>query len=384
MSLYELTPTAFTAVKRVSFAEQSIKERGDLQRLLRTHIHVIGDDLYVLTEEFGEWDDSKRRIDLLAIDLDANLVVIELKRTNDGGHMELQAIRYASMISTMTFDQAVDVHSRYLKSRDHAHETTESSSVTSAREHILAFLNWDTPDNQVFGSTVRIILISEDFGKELTTSVLWLRERGIDIRCIRLRPYQHNGSTFIDVQPLIPLPEMQEYQIKVAQKGMQQTELRNARSEELLRFWSGVLAIAKERKTRHAEIKPGTYQWIGASSGFRGINYIYSTTQNDSVVELYIDRGDQSTNKRIFDALFLHHAEIAGTFAGHGPEIEWQRLDSRRASRIRVAIADGGYLTEPHQQPEQHRTLVTTMIHFEQAIHRFLADAVKSADGAIG
>ena len=54
---------------------------------------MLGDDLYVLTEEFGEWEESRRRIDLLAIDKQANLVVIELKRTDDGGHMELQAIR---------------------------------------------------------------------------------------------------------------------------------------------------------------------------------------------------------------------------------------------------------------------------------------------------
>lgn len=70
-----------------------MREREDLQRLLRTNIAVLGDDLYVLAEVFGEWEDSSRRIDLLAIDTEANLVVIELKRTHDGGHMELQAIR---------------------------------------------------------------------------------------------------------------------------------------------------------------------------------------------------------------------------------------------------------------------------------------------------
>lgn len=35
----------------------------------------------VIAEEFGEWEDSKRRIDLLGLDREANLVVIELKRT---------------------------------------------------------------------------------------------------------------------------------------------------------------------------------------------------------------------------------------------------------------------------------------------------------------
>ena len=34
---------------------------------------------------------------LLCIDREANLVVVELKRTEDGGHMDLQAIRYAAM-----------------------------------------------------------------------------------------------------------------------------------------------------------------------------------------------------------------------------------------------------------------------------------------------
>jgi len=63
----------------------------------------------VVSEEFGDWEDSRRRIDLLGIDKAANLVVIELKRTEDGGHMELQAIRYAAMVSKMTFDRLVEV-----------------------------------------------------------------------------------------------------------------------------------------------------------------------------------------------------------------------------------------------------------------------------------
>ena len=106
MPLYEMTPDAFRPISQASFADLKVRERDDLQRLLRTQIDVLGDDLYVLTEEFGDWDDSRRRIDLLAIDPQANLVVIELKRTNDGGHMELQAIRYASMVSAMTFERA--------------------------------------------------------------------------------------------------------------------------------------------------------------------------------------------------------------------------------------------------------------------------------------
>lgn len=75
MPLYEMTDSAFRPLDEASFADLKVRERDDLQRLLRTQIDVLGDELYVLTEEFGDWDDSRRRIDLLAIDPQANLVV---------------------------------------------------------------------------------------------------------------------------------------------------------------------------------------------------------------------------------------------------------------------------------------------------------------------
>ena len=37
----------------------------------------------VISEELSEWEDSRRRIDLLRLDQSANLVVIELKRTEN-------------------------------------------------------------------------------------------------------------------------------------------------------------------------------------------------------------------------------------------------------------------------------------------------------------
>src|SRR5690606_2731776 len=110
----------------------------------------------------------------------ANLVVIELKRTIDGGHMDLQAIRYASMVSAMTFERAMAIHAEFL--------ARIGELAEQAQAKVLEFLGWDEADEENFAKDVRIILVSEDFGKELTTAVLWLRDRDIDIRCVRLRP----------------------------------------------------------------------------------------------------------------------------------------------------------------------------------------------------
>lgn len=107
MALFRTTPDSLEPVAMTSFTAKLVKERQDLQRLLCVQIDLLGDDLMVVAEEYGDFQDSRRRIDLLAVDTAGRLVVIELKRTDDGGHMEHQALRYAAMVSAMTFEQLV-------------------------------------------------------------------------------------------------------------------------------------------------------------------------------------------------------------------------------------------------------------------------------------
>jgi len=357
MALYEMTSDTFRLINQASFADLKVRERDDLQRLLRTQIDVLGDDLYVLTEEFGDWDDSRRRIDLLAIDPQANLVVIELKRTNDGGHMELQAIRYASMVSAMTFERAAQIHGEFL--------TRIGEPAKDARTCMLNFLGWEEPDEEAFAPDVRIVLVSEDFGKELTTAVLWLRDRDIDIRCVRLRPYEVGGKRLIDVQQIIPLPEANEYQVQLREKEQVGRKKRAERYDVRLKFWEGLVAIARNKHTRHANIKPGSHHWLGASSGIRGLPLNYVIVQEYGIAELYIDRGDATENKRIFDQLHARKDEIEKAFGG---TLSWERLDTKRACRIKHVIERGGYRSPESQWPEIQAEMVETMTKLEAAL----------------
>ena len=232
MPLYELTHESLTPIPRTTMSQQFFRERDDLQRLLKQSIRVLGEDLFVIAEEFSQWEDSKRRIDLLAIDREARLVVIELKRSEDGGHMDLQALRYAAMISTLTFQQAVSAHAKYLE---------DSSATGEAEALILDFLG-DTERLKDFGKSVRIILVSPDFSKELTTAVLWLRESNVDIRCVRIRPYNLQERTLLEVDQIIPLREAQEYIVRVKEK---QEEIRHA-SESNTDFTRYDLRVGEE------------------------------------------------------------------------------------------------------------------------------------------
>ncbi len=218
MAIFRVTDQEIQALPETSFSEQGLKERGDLQRLLKRNIGVVADGVLVIAEEYGDFEESRRRIDLLGVDREGKIVVIELKRGEDGGHMELQAIRYAAMVSKMTFEQAADAYQSFLG----------GAGVTRiGRDELLAFLGWDEPRGDQFAQEVRIILVSADFSKELTTAVLWLREEfGVPIECVKVKPYDSGQGLLVDVQKLIPLPEAADYQERIRQKTQEEREAR--------------------------------------------------------------------------------------------------------------------------------------------------------------
>jgi hypothetical protein len=253
MPLFHLTPDSFESIEPTRFDALQLRERDDLQRRLRAHLDVIAPDCMLLAEEFCSWDDARRRIDLLALDENANLVVIELKRTEDGGHLELQALRYAAMVSTMTFVQAVAAHAEYLR---------KSGSDRDAGAAILDFLGWEKPADK-FAESVRIVLVSADFSKEITTTVLWLNDNGLDIKCVRFRPYSFRGEVLVDVQQIIPLPEAAQYQIQVReQKNEERRALASAR--DYTKFDLTLNGITEQRVNKRQAVLRVVRALIGA------------------------------------------------------------------------------------------------------------------------
>lgn len=362
MALYEITSNNLNKIERTTFGDSGFYERGDLQRLLKGQIDVVLPDTLVIAEEFGEWDESRRRIDLLGIDRDANLVVIELKRTEDGGHMELQAIRYAAMVAEMTFENAVETFRNYLSA---------NRQDGNAQELLLEFLGWSEPDETRFAQDTRIVLLSSDFSKELTTAVMWLTvKKGMDIRCIRLVPYSDQGRTLVDVQQIIPLPEAADYQIKVRKKEQKESQGR-VTNVALLRFWQAFFVNTEGRLAINSRMSAYDSSFIGVSAGIRGLSFYYIANKEDQRVELYIDRGEVEANKRIFAQFEARRDEIERMFGG---TLSWEGLFGKRACRIAYRFPYVGNRGNEADWPIIHETLVEAMSRFEPAISKFIPE----------
>ena len=214
MSVYLITNERLRPLEETSFEYEGITERYDLQRILRDQPEVLEEGLFVLAEEYGDWAESRRRIDLLALDSEGRLVVVELKRSDwDESLMDLQAIRYAAMVANMTLTQAIDAHRHYLDNRG-----IEGDPESRIRDHLGIY----DEDIHISTERPRIILASANFSKELTTGVLWLNDVGLDITCVKLQPCKMDDSIFVERSQVIPIPEAADYMIRLRDRETEQ------------------------------------------------------------------------------------------------------------------------------------------------------------------
>ncbi len=87
------------------------------------------------------------------------------------------------------------------------------------------------------------------------------------------------------------------------------------------------------------------------ASGCTGISYGFSFARGGRLrAEVYLDTGDGDENGRLFDLLEAERGAIEAAF---GEELEWERLDGRRASRI--ARYDEGSISDAEDVLERHR-----------------------------
>jgi len=356
MAIYRVTDTSIDAVPQTTFEQANILERRDLQRLLKSRIAVIAPDVLVIGEEYGDWEESKRRIDLLCLDKQARLVVVELKRTDDGGHMELQAIRYAAMVSSMTFEQLVSAHTRYLGGGE---------DNSRAKEAIINFLEWTSETDGSLSDDVRIILVAADFSIELTTAVLWLNKQDLDITCVRLRPHRLGNEVLIDIQQIIPLPEAAEYETKIRAQQQETRRLKSNRNEVFPRFWSQLIERSHGKTDLLQNRGIPVVNWLTYSRNVKGFNFNFVIRRDQYQIECYIDlgKGSEDRNVMAFRALLQQKAEIEGAYGG---ALDWQELEDSRACRI-CELFEGGWRSAEAEWPSSQDHLINAMVRLEAA-----------------
>lgn len=262
MPLFEVDRDAqiVSEIKPTTFPALGLWERKDLEAWVTSAPELAGGDFVVVTSEYDRFDRTSERLDVLGIvqlgDGRGRLVVVELKRDGTSTTVDLQAIKYAAYVAACQFGDVVAMYAAY-----------HSVDDVTASETLLELLGGSEQDPPVIDDTPRIVLVAGDFRPEVTTTVLWLVDNfeNMDIRCVRLQPFQVGERILVSSEVIIPLPEAEQYRLSVQRKRREivDTQAAKAKAGRLIPrlLDAGALAIGDTLYFRRAAVPPGAPAW---------------------------------------------------------------------------------------------------------------------------
>lgn len=354
-------------VKR--FTDLGFTERKHLQEWLEHYPQALaqndGEELLIIQKEFDGFDDTRERLDLLAIDKDGNLVIIENKLDDSGRDVVWQALKYASYCANLKKQQVVEIFQRYLNQKAQA-SGTESAN---AERLLLEFLQADDLQSVQLNTlkSQRLILVAAHYRKEVTNTVLWLSQFGVNCQCFKVTPYQAGAELFLNVEQIIPTPEASDFMIGMLAKEAEEKSASNEQKHRhtlRLAFWEQALeAFGRSQCTLFNNISPTKDHWLSAGSGISGMPYQLIFGKNEIRVGLSLQNSQAEANRFVFDRLEAQKAHIE---AALGNALVWLPLPDKKACRIQCDKAVDGY--NKANWPEMIQWLVEHMTRLEKAL----------------
>lgn len=345
------------AIQSKSFSELGFREREHLQEWLEDNPIAFDEELLIIQKEFDGFDDTRERLDLLALDKQGDIVVIENKLDDSGRNVTWQVLKYASYCSSLSKNQIKAIFQSYL---------SKNKKDELAENLMCEFLEIDDLEEATLNKNQRIILVAANFRKEVTSTVLWLLTKyNLQIQCLKVTPYSFNEQYLLNIEQIIPVKEAQEFTIRMAEKSL---EDQNAQSEVKLRhklrleFWKNLLEKYNKESELFSNISPSKNSWIKTGIGYSGLSLTFVASKKYARVELYLSRGIRTENKFIFDKILKYKNEIESITG----ILEWERLDHRDACRIKKE-RQGLNIFEKSDWSEMIDFMTESMSEFEKA-----------------
>jgi hypothetical protein len=197
---------------RTSLQAEGLWERHHLQQWALQYPDLLGEGLYVITDEFDRWQDASGqavadRLDVLALDPEGRPVVVELKRGPAPRLTDIQAVGYAAMVSRFTVDDLVQAHAAFLARRGDPTDPDEVRALLSGHA------GGKTLSDHLLRSPA-IVIVAESFAPAMTSSVVWLSEQGVDITLREFLLYRSGEGLLLTVSQTWPVRDVEEFTVK--------------------------------------------------------------------------------------------------------------------------------------------------------------------------
>lgn len=273
-SVFTVVGSAATEATRIGLAEAGLRERDHLQEWVIANPHVLGPDVKVVAFEFGSWtgaagERERDRLDVLGLDHEGRLVVVELKRDRAPDTVDMQALKYAALVSRFTRGDLDKVHARHLTRR-----RGEQVDVATAAAELD---EWATISEETL-RLPRLILMATEFPKTTTATVVFLHQRlALDVRLIAFQAYRTGGGeVLVTVSQHYPPPDVEEFvlspEVSEAQQARSERQTQQREASTVSRLLNAGALEPGQRLEFRAPSAPARTQiepWLDAVEGRR-------------------------------------------------------------------------------------------------------------------
>jgi hypothetical protein len=280
----------------------------------------------------GRWS-----VDHLFLDQDAIPTIVEVKRSTDTRirrEVVGQMLDYAA--NAVAYWPVETLRSRFEEnSEDPEQDLRELLDDETVSEEF-----WQRVKANLQAGKLRLIFIADEIPAELRRVVEFLNQQMDPVEVLAVEIKQYAGGDLKTLVLRVIGQTVEAQQKKTGNVGEPSEKMKAYRV-----FFQSLIDQLRENHN-FTKARAGQLQnWYSFASGFSGISYSFSFTKGGQVrAEIYVDHDDRGANKALFDDLAKQKDLLSAQF---GEELEWDRLDNRRASRI--ATYRGGSIEDDMQ-----------------------------------
>ena len=209
-----------------------------------------------------------------------------------------------------------------------------------------------------------IVWIAKKAKEEHRAAIEWLNNnssQNINFFLIEIHAYQIGDS---EPAPLFKIIEQPNDFIKSDKNNSKNGEINKTQSERLV-FWDQFnQAVAEHNKPFNIR-KATTDHWYDVALGTSDAHIAITLVNKDNKVGVEVHIND---NKKLFDKLYANREAIETEFEA---KLEWERLDERKASRIKYYI-DGLNFDDHSNYSELNEKIISTVIKMRKVFKKHL------------
>ena len=355
MSLWRLNDDG----SAVPVPEEELATEEQIESAVESAPELLGIDVLIIGRQVQT---SSGTLDLLAIDADAQLVVIENKRNRTPREVLAQVIDYAAWVANLTFAEVEAIYARYKATPGQEGADLAADFEAQFGEQL------DT-----LGDIPRMIVVAAHLDDATERMIGFLSESfGVPVNAVLFQPFEGSllGRTWLR-------PDA------TGSRASGKRSPSNAGKREQSRlFWDAWLPVARDLLTDielpdrgpkawwisnlsiTPEVPAALHMWVKASSAYAGVQLVHP---------------DDLFNDSLLGALKRRQSEIEGAY---GEKLDWYSVadSSNRKGLLIAPDVDIGQLTEPHD--EGLLALADSARRLVDAVKPYLHDALKEASSA--